>query len=179
MLEIMLILLVIFAVAAINTRHLRHAVIYLVFFSLCISLVYLLYNAPDIAIAEAIIGSTLSTILYLVALQKYKIFTIYCKVDNIDEASYSDLIDNTQLMKTVKKFCTKQELEAQIIHSSLPLENIVSNYKYAIIIENYSYKFIIHGHYDNYQLEKLNVFLKNDPDFHDSFEINNISEVLE
>ena len=80
MLEIALILLLITSVAAIQTRYLRHAVIYLGLFSLAIAFVYLLYHAPDVAIAEAVIGSTIATILYLVALQKYKIFTIYYRL---------------------------------------------------------------------------------------------------
>ncbi len=174
--EIMLILLIIFAAASINTRHLRHSVIYLGVFSLCISLVYLLYNAPDIALAEAVIGSALSTILYLIALQKYKIFTIYCKIEDSQNSSHYDFADNTQLIRTVKKFCIKQELEPQIIHSPMNTEDIISSFKYAVIIEKISDRFLIHGHRDNYQLENLSMFLINDPEFNDLFEIDFVKE---
>ena len=73
--QISLIMLIVLAIATVQTRKLRNAVIYLGVFSLGMSFVYILYNAPDVAIAEAVIGSTLATILYLVALKKYRIFT--------------------------------------------------------------------------------------------------------
>ena len=68
---ILLLLLVGLALGAIHTHALRHAVIYLGVYSLISSLIYLLYGAADVAITEAIIGCTLSTILFLVALKKY------------------------------------------------------------------------------------------------------------
>jgi len=70
--KIFLIILVVLALVALNTPKLRRAVVYLGIFSLVSSFVYLLYGAPDVAIAEAVIGSTIATVLYLVALKKYK-----------------------------------------------------------------------------------------------------------
>lgn len=75
--NIFLIALVVLAIVALNTKKLRRAVVYLGVFSLVSSFVYLLYGAPDVAIAEAIIGSTITTVLYLVALRKYQVFSIY------------------------------------------------------------------------------------------------------
>jgi uncharacterized MnhB-related membrane protein len=71
LLNIFLFLLIAFAIIAIQTTKLIRGAIYLGIFSLISSFCFLLYGAPDVAIAEAIIGSTLSTILYLVALYKY------------------------------------------------------------------------------------------------------------
>ncbi len=62
MLEVTLILVVILAILAIQTNTLRRAIVYLCVFSLLCSFCYLLYQAPDVAIAEAVIGSTLATI---------------------------------------------------------------------------------------------------------------------
>ena len=70
-LKIFLFLMILFAAIAIQTEKPVRGAIYLGVFSLICSFVFLLYAAPDVAIAEAIIGSTLSTILYLVALYKY------------------------------------------------------------------------------------------------------------
>ncbi len=75
--QIVLVLLIGMALYIVQTQKLRNAIIYMGVFSLSIAFVYMLYNAPDVAIAEAVIGSTLATILYLVALQKYKVFTIF------------------------------------------------------------------------------------------------------
>ncbi len=77
MLYIVLILMIIFAIASIQSESLRHSVIYLCVFSLLCSFAYALYQAPDVAIAEAAIGCTLSTVLYLVAIKKYRVFRVY------------------------------------------------------------------------------------------------------
>lgn len=69
-LDLFYVSLVVFAIIAIQTAVLRNAIIYLSVFSLLCSIVYLFLGAPDVAIAEAAIGCTLSTILYLVALKK-------------------------------------------------------------------------------------------------------------
>lgn len=161
MLEITLLLLIVFSIGAIQTHHLRHSVIYLGIFSLCISFAYLLYNAPDVALAEAIIGSTISTILYLVALQKYKIFTIYFKTQDINDCNTSKNCNfDTALMKLLDKFCNKQELESQFIFSSLSLDEIFAHHQYALIIENLNEdEIIIHAHNENFKLESLESFL--------------------
>lgn len=157
MLEISLLILVVFSIAAIQTRSMRNAVIYLGAFSLCISFVYLLYNAPDVAIAEAIIGSTISTILYLVALQKYKIFTIFINT-NIDIKN--DNFDNS-VIKLLNRFCNKHELESQFIFSTLSLEDIFKHHQYALILEtskDYPY-LTIYAHSENFKLEALEILL--------------------
>lgn len=71
LLKIFLFLLLLFALIIIHTKIMIRGAIYLGIFSLISSLCFLMYGAPDVAIAEAIIGSTISTILYLVALYKY------------------------------------------------------------------------------------------------------------
>jgi multicomponent Na+:H+ antiporter subunit B len=68
--QVLLILLVVLAVLAIRQKQMRTAVIYLAIYSLFCSAIYLLHAAPDVAIAEAVIGSTISTVLYLVALKR-------------------------------------------------------------------------------------------------------------
>ncbi len=180
MLEFALVILIVFSIAAIQTRYLRHAVIYLGLFSLSISFVYLLYQAPDVAIAEAIIGSTIATILYLVALQKYKIFTIYYRLgageSNITE-QYSKY--KIQLLKSLEKFCNKQELEAQIIYTSQSLDAILSKQQYALIVEEIDGELVIYGHHENYQLDKLGDFLEKEIHFRQPYRIVAIEEEIE
>ncbi|MDD3867633.1 MAG: DUF4040 domain-containing protein [Clostridia bacterium] len=65
-----LMLLLVTAFLTIQQRRLRTSVIFMAVFSLLSSVVFLLYQAPDVAMAEIVIGSTLSTVLYLVALSK-------------------------------------------------------------------------------------------------------------
>ncbi len=71
MINILFILLLIFAGAAIMTERPVRGAVYLGVFSLLCAFIFMLYQAPDVALAEAIIGSTLATILYLVALYQY------------------------------------------------------------------------------------------------------------
>lgn len=161
MLEFALILLLVFSIAAIQTRYLRHAIIYLGMFSLSISFVYLLYHAPDVAIAEAIVGTTISTILFIIALQKYKIFTIYYHVQPNENRSRGVFSKNKiMLLKTLEKFCSKSELEAQIIYSSRSLDFILEKHKYALIVEENDDCVWIYGHEKNYKLEELEAFLR-------------------
>jgi putative multicomponent Na+:H+ antiporter subunit B len=73
---VVLLLATVLAGAAIWTRILRHAVIFLGIFSLLCSFLYLYYGAPDVAIAEAVIGSGLVMLLYLTAIKRYRTFGI-------------------------------------------------------------------------------------------------------
>lgn len=68
--KIVLILMIVISILVIHQKHLRIAVIWLGVFSLLASVAYLFRHAPDVAIAEAVIGSTLATVLYLVVLRK-------------------------------------------------------------------------------------------------------------
>ncbi|NCB00469.1 MAG: DUF4040 domain-containing protein, partial [Clostridia bacterium] len=75
--QVFLLSLVLFAILAIQTHTLRHAVIYLSIYSLGSSVLFLVYGAPDVALAEAIIGSGLSVVFYLVALKRQRLMTIF------------------------------------------------------------------------------------------------------
>lgn len=161
MLEIALILLVVTSITAIQTRYLRQAVLYLGLFSIAISFVYLMYGAPDVALAEAIIGSTLSTILFIVALQKYKLYTIYYQLQEDELEDNGQLsIHKQQLIKTLEKFCTKQELEAQIIYSTEAIEHIVEHHQYALILVEKNDVITIYAHPENYKFDALKQFLE-------------------
>ena len=160
MLEIALILLIITSVAAIQTRYMRQAVIYLGLFSLAISFVYLLYSAPDVALAEAVIGSTISTILYIVVLQKYKIYTIYYKLQYEELDDHGTLsVHKQQLINSLEKFCSKQELETQIIYSTEDIKYIMEQHQYALILEEKENTIVIYAHPENYKFDALINFL--------------------
>ncbi|MDH8677756.1 DUF4040 domain-containing protein [Fusibacter bizertensis] len=161
MLEIALLLLIITSIAAIQTRYMRQAVIYLGLFSLAISFVYLLYSAPDVALAEAIIGSTISTILYIVALQKYKIYTIYYKLQSTELDEHATMsLHKQQLIKSLEKFCSKQELETQIIYSTEDIKFIMEQHQYALILEEKENTLVIYAHPENYKFDALKSFLE-------------------
>ena len=73
-----LLLLLGLGILVVVTDRLFTAVVYSAALSACIAFGYLLLGAPDVALAEAIIGSVLTTVIYLATLKKYRIFTIRC-----------------------------------------------------------------------------------------------------
>lgn len=70
MLEIFLISLVILAIAALEMGDLLSAVIVLAGFSLCLAVSFYFLQAPDVALAEAAVGTGVSTALFVVAIYK-------------------------------------------------------------------------------------------------------------
>ena len=151
---------VMMAVLAIQTRKMRNAVIYLCAFSLSMSLVYLLYHAPDVALAEAVIGSAISTILYLVALQKYKILTFFYRSEDTEvrDEHYQES-RKTPLIKLLEKFAAKQELELQIIHTLDHYPEINEKHPNAFLLEEAEGYTRIYGHPENNLIDALEDFL--------------------
>lgn len=91
---ILLPVLIVLALLIIQQSSLRVAIIYTGVFSLVNSLVYLYHDAPDVALAEAVIGSTLATVLYLAALRKQELF--------LDETSREYARPRYRITKSVK-----------------------------------------------------------------------------
>ncbi len=150
------ILMIIFAILAVQTDTLRRGIIYLCVFSLISSFTYLIYNAPDVAIAEAIIGSTLSTILLLVALKKYKIFRIYFTKTSGNQLSPR----NNALANKLKKFALNEELELDVIRTSHNLENVLKLADYDLVVEEKDSILYIHGDSANYHFDNLQKYLE-------------------
>lgn len=153
MIYVVLIMMVIFAIASIQTEMLRRAVIYAGIFSLLSSFAYLLYMAPDVAIAEAVIGCTLATIIYLVALTKYKIFRVYYMINTNDDVDDSKVIDG------LARFSDYMDLQLDIIDTQMSKDDIIKNSNYDVIIIRNSGMLDIYGDKKNYHFENLADFL--------------------
>lgn len=65
------VLLIIFALFSVFSKNLKRAIVGSGAFGLWVSIAYIFYHAPDVAIAEAIISSALSTILFIIAIKNY------------------------------------------------------------------------------------------------------------
>lgn len=154
MLEITLLLLVLLAIFAVQTNTLRRAIVYLCVFSLLCSFCYLLYQAPDVAIAEAVIGSTLATIIYLVALNKYKVFRVYYVMSNPNETTINKQL-RSNLCKVLGNYALEKELELDIVISDKTVANIVDGYPYDVIILHGTHDITIYGDQSNYHFEDL------------------------
>ncbi|MCT4542681.1 MAG: DUF4040 domain-containing protein [Vallitalea sp.] len=159
MLEISLILLVILAILAVQTNTLRRSIVYLCVFSLLCSFCYLLYQAPDVAIAEAVIGSTLATIIFLVALNKYKVFRVYYILKESEISTESKHL-KSDLCKTLEDYSLKKELELDIVSSDQKIGEIVKDYPYDIIVLHKYNKITIYGDKSNYHFDDLIDYIK-------------------
>ncbi len=155
-----LLLLMVFAVLSLLTDKLITAFVYLSVFSLLCSICYLLYQAPDVAIAEAVIGSTIATVLYLVALKKYKIFRVYytSKVKYIKKFSWM-ADERSRLEAALQKFAKEKELEVDMIFTTDTLEQIQLHYSYDLIIESEDETIRINGEKSNYHYDEIIEYL--------------------
>lgn len=177
MLKIFLVLSIIFAFKAINTEKLRVAIINMGIFSLISSFCYLIYSAPDVAIAEAVMGCTLSTILYLVAFQKYRVFSIYYIAINGYEKEPGDRLKKREnLLKVIGSFCKEKELESHVIYTNEDIEHIKAEHDYDLIVHEHNNEITIYGTNDNYLLEGLEKFICFNCDENLNYEIEEMQE---
>ena len=152
---------IIFALFAIQTDNLRNAIIYLSVFSLISSIIYLLLGAPDVAIAEAIIGCTLSTVLYLVALKKYKIYTVYYSCISKNEASLMQIQkEKEKVIDLLKIFAKNKELQLDIINTSSKFKQLLKTESFDAIIYHNENGISISGDKNSYQYNELTSLLK-------------------
>jgi len=68
--EIALLLLTVLTIVAVQLKDLIHSIILLAAADSVLALVFFLMAAPDIAITQAAVSAGLSTIIYMIAIQK-------------------------------------------------------------------------------------------------------------
>jgi uncharacterized MnhB-related membrane protein len=162
--KVFLILMVMLAVLSLNTPKLRRAVIYLGILSLISSFVYLLYGAPDVAIAEAIIGSAISTVLYLVALKKYHVFTIYYTNANYNQITDSQITRRrAQVLRDVERFFTDREMEPQIIYTTHDYKYVLQKKNFDLLIHQDFDEVFFYGNKEDYQVDAFEEHVANAP----------------
>ncbi len=145
------IILIVSAFMTVQSNKLRRSVIYLGIFSLISSLAYLLLFAPDVAIAEAIIGCTLSVILFLTALKRYKIFTIYY-VPEKDDAKSKEIVE------AFEEYIAANEFDPQLIHTSLDDPHLHENEGFDVLIVHHDDKMILYSSAKNYHAPLIRKF---------------------
>jgi uncharacterized MnhB-related membrane protein len=158
--KLLLLAMIVLALVAIQTTKMRRAVVYLGAFSLVSSFAYLIYSAPDVAIAEAVIGSTLATVLYLIALKKYRVFTIYfthAQHDQIDDRVIAQ--GRAQILTDIEAFLIRHELEPQIVYTSDSLLEVLARDRHDLLVYQDQERLLIYGNRQNQQLDNLASFL--------------------
>ncbi len=159
---VVLLLATVLAGAAIWTRILRHAVIFLGIFSLLCSFLYLYYGAPDVAIAEAVIGSGLVMMLYLTAIKRYRTYAV-CFTDEttgrVEDRSVIVSTQRGQLLQEIENFCISRELEPEFVFSPDDLEVVKARGRFDLIIRHTAEGTVVHGNRDNYFVDELEMVL--------------------
>jgi|LGVE01.1.fsa_nt_gb uncharacterized MnhB-related membrane protein len=153
--QIILVVLIISAIMTLQTQKMKNAVIYLGVFSIMIAFVYLLQGAPDVAIAEAVIGSTMTTILFVVALHKYKLFRIYINVDalKIDDKVYKNT-HYKELLESINIFCYKKGLDPMPIYT-VDVDDLVGKNLHHITLKLVDDCFELAYHKDDIKADEL------------------------
>ncbi len=131
--KLVFIFMILTALYVAMTKKFKRMVIALATFSLLASFCYLLYHAPDVALAEAVIGSALSTILYIVALKKHRSFYIYFSSKK-NVSDHKILSDTEDVVSKIFQYCAAHELGVQHVFTWETPTRIASEHLYDIII---------------------------------------------
>lgn len=157
----MYIALIIFAFMAVQSPKLRRAVIYLAVFSALSAFVYILLGAPDAALAEAVIGSTIATVIYLSALQKYNVFTIYYTNERRQSYRQNNLLRRRNtVLRRIESFCSGKELEAHVLYTAQSLQEVLEKQGWDLIVRRKDNHFTVYGLEQNYHVDDLEEFFK-------------------
>lgn len=158
--KILYVTLIVFAFMAVQTPKLRRAVIFLAVFSTGSAFVYVLLGAPDTALAEAVIGSTIATVIYLSALQKYKIFTIYYTNERRHSYNQTNLLRRRNaVLWSMEEFCIEKELEAHVVYTVESLQHIFEKQGWDLIVRRKDKHFKVYGSEQNYHVEDLEKYI--------------------
>ena len=170
---IVLVMMIVLAIVTVSSMKLRRAIIYMGAFSLLSSFVYLLNNAPDVAIAEAVIGCTISVILLLTALKKYRIMTIYY-VEEKDCDISKDICE--KFIVDIEKFLIEHEFEPQLVKTSLDDESLHEQDKFDMLVVGVSESLNVYTASDNFNSEMIGKFIESSEKYKDVMFISLIEE---
>lgn len=118
----LLCLLFTLAVLCIYGNSIRRSIILNGGISVLSGLLFLILAAPDVALAEAVIGSTLSTIIYLVALKHHQIVYVIYNVETIKEEELQTLFNDIY---------SPDHIDVHFINNHLSLKENLSRYRFA------------------------------------------------
>ncbi len=159
---ILLVSMVVLAIVTVEAKKLRRSVIYMGAFSLLSSFVYLLAGAPDVAIAEAFIGCTISVVLFLTALKKYRIITIYYTTTEDDIPGTSEQYCQ-KLISDLENFLSSHDFEPQLIKTDLYDTTLHENEAFDLLVVNMGDSVSIYSSKGNYHTPMISHYLYNYP----------------
>lgn len=140
-LNINLVLLIVISIAIVATGTVRRAVILSGVLSIGAAFAYMLLAAPDVALAEAVIGSTISTIILLVGIKKSRLFTVYY-------VKTKDSIRD-EIFKAIEKNLLTKELDPQFICTNKDKMYVKDHHDFEMLVREVDDKIEIYGEKSN------------------------------
>ncbi len=150
---IILALMVAAAAAIIFVNRLIYAVVFMSTFSTLAALVFLLIGAPDVALAEIVIGSTLSTIIFLISIKKHKLFIVYVVNDNGRGEETTEKVKG--IVKIIERYLKDNERQIHIIKTDFNAEALKKVDEQKVIIESASDDITVHFNCESAHTEEL------------------------
>ena len=144
------------ALVTVATKKLMRTVIYMGVFSLASAFVFLLYSAPDVAIAQTIIAAAITTALYLVAIKKIRSVTIFF----VNRDENQDRITRPRLLGDLELYLIQNEIEPQIISTDKPLEEILNLDDNSFIVEQTAEEIRIYTHAQDRRIDEFEASLR-------------------
>lgn len=156
-----LLTMILFALLAIHSAVIRRAVIYLAVFSLLAGLLYLLYAAPELAIAEAVIGSGIVTLLYLAALRRNHVYTIgvVTGADGHVRDEAVARIEHSEAVRDIRDFFIKREFETQLVFLTVPIDDALRDPGYDLVIAENDGRVVVYSDEESYVIVELELML--------------------
>ncbi len=144
--KLIFIFMILIALFIVGSRNYKRIIIALGAFSLLASFCYLLYHAPDVAIAEAVIGSALSTILFIVALKKHRTFYIYFTGGSQKNKGEAKLRAETKdVASKIMQYLVNHDLEAQTMYTREEPETIAKEHLFDLILHSENEQITLYG----------------------------------
>lgn len=140
-LNINLVLLIVVSIAIVATGTVRRAVILSGVLSIVAAFAYMFLAAPDVALAEAVIGSTISTVILLVGIKKSRLFTVYY-------VKTKDTIRD-EIFKAIEKKLIPEELDPQFICTCKDKMYVKEHHDFEMLIKEVGDKVEIYGEKSN------------------------------
>lgn len=114
--QILLLLLIFLSVYIIKTKNNLKAIIYFSAFSLISASVYFFLSAPDLALAEAAIGSAIIPLIYIIAISKQREFLVVSRISQDDPFLYHNQDIKGKGYQLLEEFTKHYNLKLVINH---------------------------------------------------------------
>ncbi len=144
--KLVFVLMIVTAIYIVSSKNLKRIIVALSALSLLAAFCYLIYHAPDVAVAEAVIGSALSTILFIVALKKHRSFYVYFSSNSKkNQSEFKVRAEMDEVASKIMNYCSENDLEAQSVFTHENPKEIADEHLYDLILEKENGKIIAYG----------------------------------